>query len=362
MRFVTFGEIMLRLSPPGHLRLRQTLPGSLDAIFAGAEANVAASLAMLGADVAYVTALPTGPHADACVANLRGLGIDTSAIVRSVEGRLGIFFVEPGANQLPSRVTYDRAGTSIAQAPPDAYDWPRLLDADSWLHITGITPAVSSVAAEATVAAARAAKEAGATVSCDLNYRAKLWNWESGTERKALARRVMTEVLDFVDLLIVNEEDCDDVLGIRAGTSDTGKGDLDVAAYPDAARQVIDRFPNVRRVATTLRQSISASHNNWGAMLYEAEGERALFAPEVDGEYRPYEIRNIVDRVGGGDSFAAGLMFALNSPDYGAADASLRFAAAASCLSHSISGDLNYASRAEIEALLSGAGSGRVVR
>lgn len=362
MRFVTFGEVMLRLSPPGHLRLRQTLPGTLDAIFAGAEANVAASLALLGADVAYVTALPAGPHADACVVTLRGLGIDTSAIVRTAKGRLGMFFVEPGANQLPSRVTYDRTGTSVAQTVPEAYNWDALLDVDSWLHITGITPAVSAVAAQATVAAARAAKEAGATVSCDLNYRAKLWNWEPGTERKALAQRVMTEVLGFVDLLIANEEDCDDVLGIRAGTSDTGQGSLDVAAYPDVAGQVVERFPNIRRVATTLRQSISASHNNWGAMLYEAEGGRALFAPEVDGEYRPYEIRNIVDRVGGGDSFAAGLLFALNSPDYGAADVSLRFAAAASCLAHSVSGDMNYAGRTEIEALVSGGGAGRVVR
>ena len=362
MRFVTFGEVMMRLSPPGKLRLRQALPGSLEATFAGAEANVAASLALMGADVSFVTAVPDDGPADACVATLRGLGVDTTGIVRAAGGRLGIFFVEPGANQLPSRVTYDRLGTTISQTPAEAYDWPRFLNTDTWLHITGITPAVSQVAADATVAAARAAKELGATVSCDLNYRAKLWDWEPATSRNDLASRVMADVLLCVDLLIANEADCEDVLGIRAGQSDIGAGAVDVSAYPDVAKQVVARFPNISRVATTLRESVSASHNDWGAMLYDAPGKRALFAPEVNGHYQPYQIRDIVDRVGAGDSFAAGLIYALNSADYGDVESSLRFATAASCLAHSVSGDLNYVSRAEVEALISGGGSGRVVR
>lgn len=361
-QFVTFGEIMMRMAPPGFLRIPQTLPGSLDVTFAGAEANVAASLSMLGADAEFVTALPDNSLSDACLSTLQGLGVRTSSILRTEEGRLGIYFVETGANQRPSRVIYDRAGSAVSLASPSQYDWPRILEGAENLHVSGITPALSKQAAEATLAAVRQAKSSGVSVSCDLNYRGKLWNWEAGTERKELAGRVMADILPFVDLLIANEADCGDVLGIHAGHSSVESGNVEVEAYPDVARQVVDRFPNIRLIATTLRQSLSASHNNWGAMLFDVAADEAHFAPESDNEYRPYEIRNIVDRVGGGDSFAAGLLFALNCNDFPGPKEALQFATAASCLAHSISGDFNFSSRAEAEALMRGSASGRVVR
>ena len=361
-QFITFGEIMMRMAPPGFLRIAQTLPGCIDVTFAGAEANVAASLAMFGADVGFVTALPDNPLSDACLATLRGLRVDTSHVVKADRGRLGIYFVEAGANQRPSRVIYDRAGSTISLTPPVDYDWIRVLDGAKSLHISGITPALSQAAAEATIAAASAAQAAGVQVSCDLNYRAKLWNWKPGTDRWILAGEVMRQVLPHVDILIANEADCGDVLGIHAGHSNVESGSVEVDAYPDVARQVVKLFPNIRLVATTLRESVSASHNNWGAMLLDVAANTAHFAPEVDGHYQPYEIRNIVDRVGGGDAFAAGLLFALNHDDYAGSAAVLKFATAASCLAHSVSGDFNFSSKAEVNSLMQGSASGRVVR
>ncbi len=359
---VTFGEIMGRLIPHGFLRLKQALPGTLDVTFAGAEANVAASLAMLGADARFVSALPDNPLGDACLATLRGLGIDTRWVVRSARGRLGLYFLETGANQRPSRVIYDREHSSISLLPADSYDWKRALDGAAWLHVSGITPALSRQAAAATLSAVRSAKQQGLTVSCDLNFRNKLWRWEEGTEPRALAQRTMREVLNDVDVLIANEEDCGDVLSIHAADTDVHAGRLNVERYPDVAREVVRQFPNLRLVATTLRESISASHNNWGAMLYEVEEDRANYAPCRDGHYQPYEIRNIVDRVGGGDSFAAGLIFGMLEWGFDQASRALDFAAAASCLAHSILGDFNYVSRQEVEALAAGSSSGRVVR
>jgi 2-dehydro-3-deoxygluconokinase len=358
---VTFGEIMGRLTPPGLLRLRQSMPGCLEVTFAGAEANVAGSLAMLGARATFVTALPNNDLADACIASLGAAGVGT-VVARTETGRLGLYFLETGANQRPSRVLYDRDHSSISLVSPDAFDWPAIFADADWLHVTGITPSLSATAADATIQAVRAAKSAGLTVSCDLNFRAKLWRWESGTDPKSLARRVMSDVLPSVDVLIANEEDCGDVLGIRASQTDVHAGQLDVASYPQVAREVVEQFPNLSMVATTLRQSFSASRNNWGAMLWEAESGRALFAPTVDGQYAPYEIRNIVDRVGGGDSFAAGLIFGLRSDHYPKLEDALSFAVAASCLAHSIKGDLNYSTRAEVDALAGGSASGRVVR
>lgn len=358
---VTFGEIMARLAPPGFIRLRQGLPGTLNVTFAGAEANVAASLAFLGADAKFVTALPDNDLADACIAALQATGI-ASHIMRAEYGRLGLYFLESGANQRPSRVIYDRAHSTISLTDRSAYDWNGILEQADWFHVTGITPAISAAAAEATLDAVRTAEQAGLTVSCDLNFRGKLWRWEEGSAPRELAGRVMGEILESVDVLIANEEDCGDVLGIRASGSDVGAGLLDVDRYPDVARAVVSRFPNIKMVATTLRQSLSASYNKWGAMLYLAEQDKALFAPRRDGPYQPYEIRNIVDRVGGGDAFAAGLIFALRCPDYADVEAALAFATAASCLAHSIEGDFNYSSRAEVDALAGGAASGRVVR
>ena len=360
-RIVTFGEIMGRLTPPGFLRLRQGLPGDLNVTFAGAEANVAGSLVCLGGDALFVTALPNNDLADACIASLQSTGV-ASHVLRTDYGRLGLYFLETGANQRPSRVIYDREYSAISLTEPDAYDWNQIFQDGSWFHVTGITPALSAAAAESTVAAVRAAKSLGMTVSCDLNFRGKLWRWDEGSEPRALARRVMSDVLESVDVLIANEEDCGDVLGIHAENSDVHSGELEIRRYPEVARKVVERFPSVSLVATTFRQSISASHNNWGAMLYEAASDSAMFAPQAGGQYVPYEIRNIVDRVGGGDSFAAGLIFALTQQDYPGLDDALEFAVAASCLAHSIAGDFNYSTRSEVDALVAGSGSGRVVR
>ncbi len=359
---VTFGEIMARLAPEGVLRFRQAMPGRLQVTFAGAEANVAVSYAYLGGSSRFVTALPANPLADACVHTLEGIGVDIGHIVRTGEGRLGLYFVETGANQRPGRVIYDRAGSSIAVTPPDAYDWNKIFDGAGWLHVTGITPAVSKCAADATLDAVRAAGERGMKVSCDLNFRKKLWRWEDGTDGRTLAERKIREILPHVDLVIANEEDAADVLSIRADGTNVEEGRLSVERYPAVAREIVRQFPNVDRVAVTLRESLSASHNNWGALLYSRAGDQVVFAPEVDGAYRPYEIRNIVDRVGAGDSFAAALLYALTSPELEENGTAVAFAAAASCLAHSVIGDFNFNTREEVESLMKGSGSGRVVR
>ncbi|OAM90776.1 sugar kinase [Termitidicoccus mucosus] len=359
---VTFGEIMGRLCPPGYKRFIQSMPGTLELTFAGAEANVAASLAIFGSPARFVTALPDNVVGDACVQNLRGLGVDISRILRVKNGRLGLYFVEKGANQRPSNVVYDRSHSAIAETPAGKFDWPAIFDGAGWLHISGITPALSRIAFESSLAAARHAKAAGLTVSCDLNFRKKLWQWEPGTPAAALARRCMGEMLPYVDVAIANEEDASDVLGIRAEGSDIEGGHLAINRYPQVAREITRQFPNIKKVAITLRESISATHNNWGAMLYDAVSEAAVFAPTAGGAYRPYEIRAIVDRVGGGDSFAAGLVFALNTPELAAPETAVAFAAAASCLAHSIEGDYNFSTRAEVESLMHGSASGRVVR
>ena len=362
MRIVTFGEIMARLAAPGFQRLRQALPGTFEVTFAGAEANVAASLAMLGTDVSFVTALPKHALADACIGTLRGLGVDTRHIVRTDVGRLGLYFLETGANQRPSQVIYDREMSSVGLTPGDLYDWQVVFEGAGWLHITGITPAISAAAANAAIDAVQAAKAAGLTVSCDLNFRKKLWRWDPDVAPRQLAETTMRRLLPSVDLLIANEEDCHDVLGIQAGRTDVEAGQLEIDRYPAVACRVADQFPNLQYVAVTLRQSISASHNNWGAMLYDARARQACFAPQQDGVYCPYEITHIVDRVGGGDAFAAGLIFALNTPDLTPPAVAVAFAAAASCLAHSIVGDFNYSTRSEIEAVMRGSRSGRVVR
>ena len=361
-KVITFGEIMGRLAPDGKLRFGQALPGHLNVTFGGAEANVAVAVAGMGGQASFVTALPKNPVADACVARLRGLGVDTSNILRVKSGRLGLYFLEHGSDQRPSNVVYDRDGSAIAITPAEQYPWESILAGGAWLHVSGITPAVSRNAAQATQDAARAAKAAGLTVSCDLNFRKKLWNWEPSLKPRQLAQKTMRGLLPFVDLLIANEEDAADVLDIHAGDTDVQAGKVSVEKYPAVAREIVRQFPNISRVAVTLRQSISASHNDWGAMLYVAKGEQAFFAPLRGGNYRPYEIRNIVDRVGAGDAFGAGLIFASLTPDLAEPQTALSFATAASCLAHTIEGDFNFVSRAEVETLMKGSGSGRVVR
>jgi 2-dehydro-3-deoxygluconokinase len=353
---------MGRVEPEGMLRLRQALPGRLTMTFAGTEANVAASLAMLGLDSRYVTALPKHAIADALVDRLRGLGIDTRFVLRRDEGRLGLFFVEAGANQRPSVVVYDRDGATVAITPASAYAWDRVFDGATWFHITGVTPSISKTAAEATLAAARAARAAGLRVSCDLNFRNKLWRWDPPTPARELAGRVMREILASADLVVGNEEDAADVLGIRAKDTDVASGRVVADRYVEVAETICKQVPSVKRVAFTLRESHSASWNGWGAMLYDGPSRKACFAPLADGRYEPYQIRNIVDRVGAGDSFAAALIYAELTADLREQQTAVAFAAAASCLCHSIQGDFNYSGRAEIEALMKGSGSGRVVR
>lgn len=358
---VTFGEIMGRMAAPANLRLRQTR--NLEVTYAGAEASVAASICNFGGKARYVTALPKHALAEATMDSVRAVGVDTQYVLRTDTGRLGLYFLETGANQRPSNVIYDRADSAIAITPADQYDWKNIFDGAQWLHLSGITPALSKNAAEATLVAAKKAKEAGASVSIDLNFRGKLWKWDESKSSKELAQATMRTILPYIDVVVGNEEDCHDVLGIQAGDTDVHSGKLDTSRYPDVARQVVEQFPNVSKVAITLRESLSASHNNWGAMLYDAATDKPSFAPlDEEGNYRSYKIKNIVDRVGGGDSFAGGLIFALNTPELSEPQTAVNYAVAASCLKHSIKGDFNYSTRAEVESLMGGSGSGRVVR
>jgi len=363
VRVVTFGEVMIRLAPEEFLRLRQVLPGRLEATFGGGELNVAVSIAHQGGQSAYLSSLPDNPLTDCLEQEMRKFGVDTSLVRRVDRGRFGIYFVETGANQRGGTVTYDRDGTSIALEEADGYDFDTAFEGAGWLHVTGITPAISEAAAGAALAAVQAASTKGIPVSCDLNFRKKLWNWQPGTGTVDLARSTMRGLMPFINVVIANEEDCDLCLGIRAEETDVESGQLNVAAYESVARQIVAEFPNVRTVAITLRESLSASHNNWGAMLLDASSDTACFAPlDADGNYQPYEIRNIVDRVGAGDSFAGGLIFALTTPELSEPETALRYATAASCLKHSIKGDFSYAERNEIESLMGGATSGRVSR
>ncbi|MGE0610401.1 MAG: PfkB family carbohydrate kinase, partial [Pirellulales bacterium] len=310
--------------------------------YAGGEANVAVSLAAFGHDAAYVSVLPQNALADAAVASLRYYGVDTSAVLRSKEGRLGLYFLEAGASQRASKVIYDRAGSSIALAPASLYDWPKLLAGRQWFHTTGITPALGDQAAQATSEALQTAKKLGLTTSFDLNYRAKLWSREK-------ARQVVGPLLRYVDVLIGNEEDAKDVLGIVADKTDIRGGQIDHAAYEGVARKIREQY-GPPRVAITLRESESASINHWSACLLD--GEQFLLS-------RRYTI-HVVDRVGAGDSFCGGLIAALLDGKDG--QQSLEFAVAASCLKHSIPGDFNKVTKEEVLALCAGDGSGRVVR
>ena len=352
---------MCRLATPGRMRLRQCR--SLDVTYAGAEASVAASICNFGGSGRFVTALPSHALAEATMDSLRAVGIDTSHIVRTDAGRLGMYFLETGANQRPSNVIYDRADSAVSVTSHTSYDWEQILADAAWLHLSGITPALSKIAAEATLVAAKKAKAAGVTVSVDLNFRNKLWKWDSTKAGRKLAEETMRSILPCANVVIGNEEDFQDVLGIHAGTSDVNSGKLEISSYSDVAQETVSQFPDVSKVAITLRESLSASHNNWGAMLHDAVGGQTYLAPlETGGNYQPYEIKNIVDRVGGGDAFAGGLIFALTTPDLKEPQTALNFAVAASCLKHSIQGDFNFSTRAEVESLMGGSSSGRVVR
>lgn len=342
-KVVTFGEIMLRLMPPGFLRFTQAR--SFEVIYGGGESNVAVSLANYGIPAEFVTRLPANDLGDACIGYLRQYGAGTNHIIRGGD-RLGIYYLETGAAQRASKVIYDRAGSSFVTIKPGMIDWKTVFADATWFHWTGITPAVSQGAAEACLEAARTAREMGLTVSCDLNYRAKLWKWGK------TAGEVMQELVSECDLAVCNEEDAAKVFGIHAENTDVTAGKIDAQAYRGVCEQLNARFPRLKKIAITLRGSLSATHNTWSGAFWS------------DGEYYTaptYNIIPIVDRVGGGDSFGGGLIYGLiekpQDPQW-----ALNFAVAASCLKHSIMGDFNAVSVAEVEQLMGGDASGRVAR
>lgn len=338
----SFGEVMLRLNPPPFERLLQS--SWLQATFGGGEANVAVALAQLGTNSRCITVLPeTNPIAEALIGELRRFGVDTSHIVRA-PGRMGIYFLEGGANQRPSRVIYDRDGSAISIARPGAIDWKRVLEGATWFHTTGITPAISASAAELTIAALDEARSLGLQTSCDLNYRKNLWKWGKS------ACEVMPQLIKRSDVCIANEEDCQKALNISVDI-DVESGTLETSKYTELAERVLAAYPNLKLIAITLRESRSASHNGWSACLHN--GKNFLLS-------RKYEITHIVDRVGGGDSFAAGLIHGLIQK--GDPQEALEFAVALSCLKHSIPGDFSRFSETEVNALIREGGSGRVQR
>ena len=338
-KVITFGELMLRLAPENYLRFVQS--EKYEATFGGAEANVAVSLANYGVDVSFVTKLPEHEIGQAAVNSLRKFGVNTDKIVRGGD-RVGIYYCEKGASQRPSKVIYDRAGSAIATAKPSDFKWASIFKGIDWFHFTGITPALSDSMAKICLAAVKEAKKRGVTVSCDLNFRKKLWSKEKAGE-------VMGELCNYIDYCIANEEDAKDVFGIEADNSDINSGKLDREGYISVARKLTERF-NFKGVAITLRESLSANDNNWSGMLYM--NGNAVFS-------KKYSM-HIVDRVGGGDSFGGGLIYSLlNGYD---AQKAIDFAVAASCLKHSIEGDYNMVSVKEVETLAGGNASGRVQR
>ncbi len=338
-KIITFGEIMLRLAPEGYYRFLQA--DKYGATYGGGEANVAVSLANFGMDAAFVTKLPSHEIGQAGVNSLRRFGVDTSLISRG-GNRVGIYFLEKGASQRASKVIYDRAGSSIATATKEDFDWDKIFEGATWFHFTGITPALGDNVADICLEACKKAKEKGITVSCDLNYRKKLWTRER-------ANSVMSELCKYVDVCISNEEDAFDVFGIKASDTELTSGKLNKDGYKEVAKKLSEKF-NFKKVAITLRTSISANDNKWAAMLYD--NENYYFSKE-------YNI-HIVDRVGGGDSFGAGLIYACSN-NYDS-QSTIEFAVAASCLKHSIEGDFNMVSLSEVQTLAGGDGSGRVQR
>lgn len=332
---------MLRLKSPGHERFFQS--PSLEATFGGGESNVAVALANYGLDAKFVTALPDNDIAEACIRELRGFGVDVSGIRRS-GSRMGAYFLECGANQRPSKVVYDREHSAIAESTPGDFAWETIFHGATWFHITGITPALTQSAADLSLDAVKAAKAAGVTVSCDFNYRGKLWQYGKS------APEVMQDLVKYVDVGIANEEDCQKSLGVSVDVN-VRTGELDTAKYEALSQKVLEIYPDMAMIAITLRESRSADTNGWSACIRDADGFKRS---------RRYEITDIIDRVGGGDSFASGLIAGLALHDD--RQQALEFAVAASCLKHSIPGDFNRVSLREVRNLLSGDVSGRVQR
>ena len=340
-KYITFGEIMLRLKPLNSERLFQS--PLLEATFGGGEANVAVGLARFGLNVAYVSVIPNNPIGDACIGELRRQGVDTSLIVRKGD-RLGIYFLESGANQRASKVIYDRSHSAIAEAKLGDINWDKVFEGASWFHITGITPAISLSASELSIEAVKKAREKGLTISCDLNFRGKLWKYGKS------APEVMTELVRYIDIAVGNEEDCQKSLGVKVDI-DVESGRLQVEKYKELTDKILSLYPNIKKIAITLRESHSANYNGWSAVL----NNRKDFLVS-----KKYEIHNIVDRVGGGDTFAAGFIYGFNNLN--SDKEALEFAVAASCLAHSIPGDLPLLSVEEVKKLTGGEVSGRVQR
>ncbi len=340
-KFVSFGEIMLRLKSPGYDRLFQQ--PSLEATFGGGEANVAVSLANYGLDAKFVTALPDNDVGKACERELKKYGVDTSDIQKT-KGRMGIYFLETGACQRPSKVIYDREFSSFCNIKEGDFDWKTILADAEWFHVTGITPAVTADVAAEAIRALKIAKELGVTTSIDLNYRAKLWKYGKRADE------VMPELTKYIDVVIANEEDCQKALGITS-TNKPELGEIDLECYKDITNQVMTQYPNVKTVAITLRESKSANRNVWSACINDG---KEFYRSRI------YDITDIVDRVGGGDSFAGGLIYGLATK--GDAKAALEFAVGASCLKHTINGDLNLVTVDEVEKLIGGDGTGRIAR
>ena len=341
MKVLTFGEIMLRLKAPGHERLMQT--PNLEATFGGGEANVAVSLANYGMDASFLSFLPNNAVADACIGELRRFNVDTSRIIRK-DGRVGIYYLDAGANQLPSKVIYDRAYSSISLAGPGDVDWNKAFDGGGWMHISGITPAISESLMELSIECVKDAKKRNITVSCALNYRKNLWKYGKN------AQEVMSEMANYCDVLIANEEDVQKSLGITIDV-DVESGEIDNSKYEVLGNKVLEKYPNAKMIAITLRESKSADTNGWSTCI----NNREKFYVS-----RHYDINDIIDRVGGGDSFAGGLIYGLNT--YDTMEEALEFATAASCLKHSVIGDFNRVTVDDVKKLMAGDGSGRVQR
>lgn len=341
MKILTFGEIMLRMRTLGNERFFQS--NMMEATFGGGEANVAVSLANFGMDVQYCTVLPNNAIGDECVKDLRSYGVDVSKIQRG-SGRMGLYFLEAGSNQRASNIVYDRENSAISQAKTSDFDWDKVFEGVDWFHITGITPAISETAMELSIEIVKEAKKRAIIVSCDLNYRKTLWKYGKR------APEVMCELAKYVDIAIANEEDCQKSLGITVDV-EVESGKLDRNKYKELSQKVLEAYPNMQMIAITLRESNSADWNGWAACLNDRDDFYVS---------KKYEIRDIVDRVGGGDSFVGGLIYGLNT--YESKQQALEFAVAASCLKHTIIGDFNRVSVSEVEKLMNGDGTGRVHR
>lgn len=346
-RLVGLGEVMARLTVPGRGRFGQAVPGMWQMSLAGAELNVAVGYVQLGGEAAFVTALPKQGIADGVLAEIRGLGVETGQVVRSAEGRLGLFFLEAGSGHRAAQVIYDREGSVFSRVGPGSYDWDGVFAGAGRLHLSGVTPAISRNAAEVAMRAVEEAGVRGVTVSFDMNFRRRLWQWGQGKGAEELAAETVRGLMPGVELFIGGVDD----VAMLTGEPEAGR-----AGHAAAARLLVERWPNVKRVAMTMRESVTATRQRLGGMLYEAERDVVTMGPVT------YEMTEIADRLGGGDAFAAGLLTALDDPELREAEKAVAFAVAASCLAHTVPGDFALVCRGEVETLMRGGGGGRVVR